>query len=592
MIVARIIPLLAFALWIFSSAHIPNNFSCPWRSKVKRADTFIFNDTVDTSFNLTFIDCTNPFGERSQALVVVVAAIDISVVIMTCLELGYIAWCVYRDRDFMTDQEFCTVYLLRKRKRIRKFVNKARRRFNPGKLGIKDDFGGPKISLRPIEDIYVNVMIQEGEEQIDAYPRAFDRHEIYQCHLKIPRTVIKLTEPSDIFKPKKDQTSHCTYPRTILVIGRPGIGKTMLTRKFLHEWKRKEDEFWHDKVIILIQLREFNDGNVSFRDIVLKGIGIGDDFERAFYLIMSNQKNTILIFDGLDELTVDRDDLNKDPVRISGPNEKMPAFLILKMLLNGDMLPDLTVLITSRPTAIEVLQYLDFKRTVEILGFFEDQIKDYVFKFCENDEDTAKYMWNHIKGSGELLSLCYVPVNSYIVCLTLKEIIENEGSVDVPKTVTELYKRATKVLIYRHHPKCSLRMPPNDYLIKCFPKELKNDLLQVKQIAKDGIEKGKLIFREESESNFAKLANCGFFYKLADKRQNYFCFLHLTLQEFFAALCVVDDMDNIDKFLEEGVRDPKWHLVIQFVAGLIGDKMKSDPKEYINDKNVVAVLEK
>ena len=65
LIVARIIPLLIFALWILSSAHIPNDFSCPWRSKVKGVDTSIFNDTVDTSFNLTFIDCTNPFGERS-----------------------------------------------------------------------------------------------------------------------------------------------------------------------------------------------------------------------------------------------------------------------------------------------------------------------------------------------------------------------------------------------------------------------------------------------------------------------------------------------------------------------------------------------
>ena len=350
---------------------------------------------------------------------VVVAAIDISVVIMTCLELGYIAWCVYRDRDFMTDREFCTVYLLRKRKRVRKFVNKARRRFNSDELRIKDDFGGTDISLRPIQDIYVNVIIQEGKEQISAYPRAFDRHEIYKCHLKAPRNVTKFTKSSDIFKPEEDQSSHCIYPRTILVIGRPGIGKTMLTRKFLHEWKRKEDQFWHDKIVILLQLRNFNAGNVSFRDMILKGEGIGaDNFERTFKFIFSNQKNTVLIFDGLDELTVGRNDSSTDPGRISSPNEKMPVFLILRMLLKGDMLPDITVLITSRPTAIKVLQVLDFKRTVEILGFFKDQIKEYVFKFCKNDEDTAKYMWNYIKGSGELLSLCYVPVNSYIVCLT------------------------------------------------------------------------------------------------------------------------------------------------------------------------------
>ena len=79
---------------------------------------------------------------------------------------------------------------------------------------------------------------------------------------------------------------------------------------------------------------------------------------------------------------------------------------------------------------------------------------------------------------------------------------------------------------------------------------------------------------------------------IPDKRWNYFCFLHLTLQEFFAALSVVDDMNNIKKFLEEGIQDPKWHFVIQFVAGLIGDKIKQHPKEYTTDENVAVSLEK
>ena len=70
------------------------------------------------------------------------------------------------------------------------------------------------------------------------------------------------------------------------------------------------------------------------------------------------------------------------------------------------------------------------------------------------------------------------------------------------------------------------------------------------------------------------MSNCGLFNKIEDKEQNIYCFLHLTIQEFLAALHVVDDMDNVESFLSEHIENPKWHLVILFVAGLIGDKFR------------------
>ena len=598
LMIARIIPLLIFALWIFYPAHIPNNFSCPWRSEMKAAETSNFNDTINSQYNLTFIDCTNPSGESSQTLIHAVATIDVIFSALACVELGYVLWRVWSDCSFITEQKFCTTYLMRKRKRIRKFVNKVRGRFNKNVLQIKDNFGDVDISKRSLEDIYINVIIQEGQELAGAYPAKYDRHEIYRCHLETPKTVSQLTEPSDIFKPINSQKNR-TYPRTILVIGRPGIGKTMLTKKLLHQWQGEKIKFWHDKMIILFQLRKFNEGDVSLRDMIMKSEGIAAEYcDEVFNFVLSNQKNTVLIFDGLDELFVDGAHLNNDTVGMIPQNEKLPAFLILKKLVNGEILRDVTVLVTSRSTAKDVLRVLDFERTVEILGFFEKQIKNYVYKFCENDDDTAKKIWDHIKSSGELLSLCYVPVNSYIVCLTLKETMKTlkrgdfKGPIEinhVPKTITELYKRAVKVLIYRHHPRYKTRLPPSDYLIKCFPEELECDSSwsEIKRASKHGIEKGKLIFKQTARSNFEELANCGFFYKLPDKELNYFCFLHLTLQEFFAALSVVDDMDNIDQFLAESVKDPKWHLVIQFVAGLIGDQIKSAKKVYQGETNPV-----
>ena len=82
----------------------------------------------------------------------------------------------------------------------------------------------------------------------------------------------------------------------------------------------------------------------------------------------------------------------------------------------------------------------------------------------------------------------------------------------------------------------------------------------------------KLIFYDNEVD--PGISDCSLFNKLEDKRLNIFCFLHLTIQEFLAALDVVDDMDKVESFLSEHMENPKWHLVILFVAGLIGDKFK------------------
>lgn len=128
----------------------------------------------------------------------------------------------------------------------------------------------------------------------------------------------------------------------------------------------------------------------------------------------------ILVFDGLDELKVDDASLAEE-IAVNSHNDVMPILLIFKQLVKGELLPEVTVLTTSRPTAEHIYTHFEFDREVEILGFHEEQIKNYVEKFCCNDTGKSSKIWNVIKQSPELLSLCYIPVNSYIVCLSLME---------------------------------------------------------------------------------------------------------------------------------------------------------------------------
>ena len=577
LIVARIIPLVLFAI-IFYLSDMPDHFSCPWivELDMERTTTSNSNVTLNSTYNLTMIGCTNPVGRKSKTIIDVVATVDCVVVILTFVELAYLAWLSLNDGNFITDQEFCTVYLLRKRKTIRKLVKKFRERFSADGQEVFEgkNFRDTEVSLRNLKDIHVNVIIQEGRENINAYPKTLYRHEIYDSHLKTPKAVTKLRSTFEMFKPTKSDKVW-RYPRTILVIGRPGIGKTMLTKNILQQWKESEDEFWHDKIVILLQFFTFGNRTLTFREMLAHGLNLSiDDFETVYKTILSIPTKTVLIFDGLDELDVDSELLRGNSKSFSRPDKGMPVFSIFKMLVDGKLLPGVTVLTTSRPTAENVFQLLSFERTVEILGFFEEQIREYVFKFCKEDNDTAQLIWNHIKESAELLSLCYIPVNSYFVCLMLKESTKNDQSSDTPKTVTELYKRAVKVLIYRHHPTYKATPRPNDYLIMSFPEELEKDFSKLKEVAKWGIREGRLIFEQPTRDEFGDLLNYGLFHKLADKRRNCFCFLHRTLQEFLAASKVVDDIDNVEDFLATHIGDPKWHLVIQFVFGLVGDRIK------------------
>ncbi len=310
-------------------------------------------------------------------------------------------------------------------------------------------------------------------------------------------------ERHDLFKPKGASIKH---PRTILVVGRPGIGKTLLTKKILYQWKQQRLEFWRGKIVILIRFRAFNKGPTSLREMLRYSDGLNmssADFKSIYEYICLIPSNVILVFDGLDELKVNNVSF-ADERPVKGYNDVSHILIIFKQLVKGELLPGATVLTTSRPTAEHIYQQLEFDREVEVLGFHEKQIEEYVEMFCRNDMQKSSEIWNLIKESPELLSLCYIPVNSYIVCLTLKESIQTEDESGIPRTITELYKRAIKILLFRHHLGYKDKPVPKSYIVAKLPDQLQNDLNQLKGIATNGMVADQIVFEFQNDDEFCR----------------------------------------------------------------------------------------
>ena len=586
LIICRILPLLVFAVLLLNSMKFPFQFHCPW--PISSVSSSNVNTTYSQGRNVSIVECTYPMGSLNEKISATVITMNLLFGIEAFIELAYLLWLSWKDRTFVSDREFSCVYILRRRERIRKIMNKIKKTASDEIFLLHDDFGEKALSHRKLDEIYINVIIQEGRESTSTSKSQLkNRHESYETHLKKPKDAISLSETADLFKPMGTSK---TLPKTILVVGRPGIGKTLLTKKILHEWKKQASEFWHGKIVILIQFRRFNQGKKSLRGMLEDAQGLkmsSADFNSTYEHICSMPNNFVFVFDGLDELKYDENSLANE-TDVNDPNQEADILQIFEKMVKGQLFPGVTLLTTSRPTAEHIYKQLSFDQEVEILGFHKEQIKSYVEKFCRNDEDKSTRLWKLIEQSPEYLSLSYIPVNCYIICLTLKETIDADelekvtgDSVqsNVLVTMTELYKRAIKILLFRHHNKYKGKPIPKNYMIAKLPEHFENDLECLKKTAKTGMIENRLVFEFNSYIEHAQLKDCGLINDLEDKRRYLFSFLHLTIQEFLAAELVVDDLEHVESFLIDHIDNPKWYLVIQFVAGLIGDKIRMLEKE-------------
>ena len=241
--------------------------------------------------------------------------------------------------------------------------------------------------------------------------------------------------------------------------------------------------------------------------------------------------------------------------------------------------------------AVSCVRDPDPSRVIEILGFSSGQVKNYVEKYTGDDKDAGATIWQHISNNLNLFSLCYIPVNCFIICSCLLYILKTQltsYSADafarLPTKLTHIYSSAVKLIFFRHSNRYRNKTVGQDEITTPFeelPENVKGDFKKLGTIAFKGIKEGRLTFESDEVAN---LEDCGLLHRLPDlkrgakrpleKPKAQYCFQHLTIQEFFAAKHVTDNMGEAElrEFVSSHIRDGAWQVVLQFVTGLLSDR--------------------
>ncbi|XP_044168872.1 nucleotide-binding oligomerization domain-containing protein 2-like [Acropora millepora] len=442
---------------------------------------------------------------------------------------------------------------------------------------LKQPFGRPKLGEGEVldlalDEIYVNVAIHEGRSHhFFADP---DRWEQLKEYPPDPKDC-EFVRPEDML-----DENH----KNVLVVGRPGIGKTSLSTKVLRLWASGEAFNAAFNVVFLVKFRRFNGGaKLSLRELLASAETVQRLDDSVWEFVQNHSTKVLLIFDGLDEYSR-KEGINTHEEYENDMEEKMPVSVLYKKLAAGELLRGASILTTTRPTAVKYVAHSDVERTVEIRGFTSENVEQYVKKFTKRCPGANEKILGHIKSNINLFSLCYIPVNCFLICHCLLQSILCKSS-QLPTRMTDIYQMTVKMILFNHmHDREGFSRKELEKLrsthmyepFENFPEELQKLFNKVGEIAHKGIAEGRLLFESSEVSG---LEDCGLLHKLPDlepkawnyPRKSQFCFLHLTVQEFFTAKHLVNTKtkEEIERFVCDHIKHGTWQVVLQFVAGLL-----------------------
>lgn len=381
-----------------------------------------------------------------------------------------------------------------------------------------------------LNDIYTELYITEGGSGM-----INDEHEIRQIESSFRRTSGRdiQIKYEDIFHPSRQRPN-----RTVLTKGVAGIGKTVLTHKFTLDWAEgKTNRNIH--FMFPFTFRELNvlrEKEYSLMELLHLFFVATREAEICSF----SDFQVVFILDGLDECRLPLDFYNNQT--LSDVTKPASLDVLLTNLICGNLLPSAHVWITTRPAAVSMLPTQCVNLVTEVRGFTDTQKMDY-FKKRFKKEEQAQRIITHIKQSRSIHIMCHIPIFCWITALVLEPALRADEKAVLPKTLTEMYIYFLLVETKRMNEK--LNRPETDTL---WNNQACETTMALGKLAFDQLRKGNLIFYESDliESNLdasEASAYSGLFTQIFKEEcglflQKVFCFVHLSIQEFLAALYV------------------------------------------------------
>ncbi|XP_064813874.1 LOW QUALITY PROTEIN: NACHT, LRR and PYD domains-containing protein 12-like [Oncorhynchus masou masou] len=358
-----------------------------------------------------------------------------------------------------------------------------------------------------------------------------------------PETPIKC---NDIFKPLTGQDKPI---RTVLTKGVAGIGKTVSVQKFILDWaegKANQDV----QFVFSFPFRELNlmkEDQHTFIEL-LHHFSMETKQSR---ISINNKYKVLFIFDGLDECRLPLD-FQKNKI-CWDVTESTSVDVLLTNLIKGNLLPSALLWITTRPAAANKIPSGCVDQVTEVRGFNDPQKEEY-FRKRFSDEDLASRIISHIKTSRSLHIMCHIPVFCWISAIVLEHMLKHKRE-EMPKTLTEMYTHLVEFHTKQKNEK---------YLGKeeTGPHWNKESILSLGKLAFQQLVKGNLIFYEEDlkesgidvneASVYSGLCTQLFKEECVLYQDTVYCFVHLSIQEFLAAVYVfLSFINNNENLMDE-----------------------------------------
>ncbi|KAI5757184.1 NLRP1 [Gulo gulo luscus] len=380
----------------------------------------------------------------------------------------------------------------------------------------------------------------------------------------------RLIEVKDLFGPGLGAQEE---GRAVVLHGVAGVGKSVLARQVRRAWEEGRlyrDRFQHVFYFSCRQLAWSK--TMSLKELITKDWAASTAPSEQ---ILSQPGQLLLILDGLDEL---KWVLGKELKWVSGkeklvyPYWDQPQLVetLLGGLLGKTILPGASLLITARTTALQqFILSVEQPRWVKVLGFSESSRKEYFYKYFKSESE-ADRAFRSVELNQPLLTMCLVPLVSWLVCTCLKKQMGRGEALHLPS------QTATALCLH--------------YLAQALPAQpLGTQLRGLCSLAAKGIRQGESLLVWEDlrkhaleEATVSALLEVGILRKHPSSPD--YDFAHQYLQEFFAAVsCVLgsedkerhppDSIQGLEDLLQAyGSLDPFGAPTTCFVLGLLSEQ--------------------